>query len=87
MIEEQVWSPAFARATAETLGVGELTEAHWRVIDFMRRDFAQKGETPSLRRISIHSGVQMKVLYRLFPKRPGRLAARIAGVPKPRSCL
>ena len=29
----------------------------------------------------------MKDLYRLFPKGPGKLASRIAGLPKPKSCL
>jgi tRNA 2-thiouridine synthesizing protein E len=29
----------------------------------------------------------MKELYELFPKGPGKLAARIAGLPKPQSCV
>ena len=33
------------------------------------------------------SGVPMKELYELFPKGPGKLAARIAGLPKPKSCI
>jgi sulfur relay (sulfurtransferase) DsrC/TusE family protein len=58
------------------------------VITFCREDAAKNnGLSPGLRRISQLSGVSMKELYSLFPKGPGKLAARIAGLPKPKSCL
>ena len=40
-----------------------------------------------LRRISKLSGVDTRELYKLFPKAPGKLAAKIAGLPKPKGCL
>ena len=87
LLSADAWTPEVAKAIAKEVGIGELTDAHWKVIDFMRADFAEKGEAPGLRRISMHSGVGMKELYQLFPKGPGKLAAKIAGVPKPKSCL
>ena len=33
------------------------------------------------------SGVPIKELYQLFPKGPAKLAAKIAGIPKPRGCI
>ena len=33
------------------------------------------------------SGVSVKELYQLFPKGPAKVAARIAGIPKPRGCI
>ena len=33
------------------------------------------------------SGVSIKELYELFPKGPAKVAARIAGIPKPRGCI
>ena len=33
------------------------------------------------------SGVPVKELYQLFPKGPAKLAAKIAGIPKPRGCI
>ena len=33
------------------------------------------------------SGVNMKDLYQLFPKGPGKLAAKVSGLPKPQGCI
>ena len=74
-------------ALAREAGVA-LSPQHWKVITFCREDAAKNsGLSPGLRRISQLSGVSMKELYALFPKGPGKLAARIAGLPKPKSCL
>lgn len=81
------WTPALAEALAKEAGIA-LTPRHWQVITFCREDAAKNGGlSPGLRRISQLSGVSMKELYALFPKGPGKLAARIAGLPKPKSCL
>jgi tRNA 2-thiouridine synthesizing protein E len=81
------WTPELADAIAKESGVA-LTPRHWQVITFCREDAARNnGLSPGLRRISQLSGVSMKELYALFPKGPGKLAARIAGLPKPKSCL
>ena len=81
------WNPEIAEALAKEAGIA-LTPQHWKVITFCREDAArQNGLSPGLRRISQLSGVGMKELYALFPRGPGKLAARIAGLPKPKSCL
>ncbi len=81
------WTPEIAEALAKESGIA-LTPRHWQVITFCREDAAKNnGLSPGLRRISQLSGVSMKELYALFPKGPGKLAARIAGLPKPKSCL
>ena len=81
------WSPEIAEALAKENGIA-LTPRHWQVLTFCRDDAAKNGGlSPGLRRISQLSGVSMKELYALFPKGPGKLAARIAGLPKPKSCL
>lgn len=80
------WSREIAQAIAKEVGI-TLTDAHWKVIDFARTDFAERGEAPGPRRITAQTGVSTKELYALFPKGPGKLAARIAGIPKPKTCL
>ncbi|HVA95845.1 MAG TPA: TusE/DsrC/DsvC family sulfur relay protein, partial [Candidatus Dormibacteraeota bacterium] len=60
---------------------------HWVVINFMRGVFKQKGAPPSIRRITKESGVDTKALYALFPNGPAKKAAKIAGLPKPQSCI
>ena len=57
------------------------------MLTFCREDAAREGTPPGLRRISKLSGVDMTELYELFPKGPGKLAARIAGLPKPKGCI
>src|SRR5215470_2862565 len=81
------WTPELAEAIAKESSIA-LTPRHWQVVYLMREDAAKNnGLSPGLRRISQLSGVSMKELYALFPKGPGKLAARIAGLPKPKSCL
>jgi len=87
MVDSSKWTPEIAEVLAEGAGVGPLTERHWKVITFCREDAAQVGQPPGLRRISKLSGVGTKELYQLFPKGPGKLAAKIAGLPKPKGCI
>lgn len=81
------WTPAIAEEIARETGIGPLGEKHWQVITFCREDAAREGQSPGLRRIAKLSGIDMKNLYALFPKGPGKLAARIAGLPKPQGCI
>ncbi|MDY7092099.1 MAG: TusE/DsrC/DsvC family sulfur relay protein [Acidobacteriota bacterium] len=81
------WTPEVGRELAKEEGIDALTDKHWQVLTFCREDAAQQGQPPGLRRISKLSGVTMKELYKLFPKGPGKLAARIAGLPKPQGCV
>ena len=46
-----------------------------------------KGDAPTIRTLGKESGVSVKELYQLFPKGPAQLAAKIAGIPKPRGCI
>lgn len=81
------WSPQIAGDIAREVGIGVLTDKHWKVVEFARKDTQEQGQSPGPRRIVTSTGVTMKELYELFPKGPGKLVARIAGVPKPKSCL
>jgi dissimilatory sulfite reductase related protein len=80
------WTPEIGDAIAEEIGL-KLTPEHWKVLTFCREDAAREGQPPGLRRISKLSGVGTKELYALFPKGPGKLAARVAGLPKPHGCV
>ena len=87
LTDSSQWRPAIAEAVAEEIGIAPLTDQHWKVITFCREDAAREGQPPGLRRISKLSGVDTRQLYTLFPKGPGKLAARIAGLPKPKGCI
>jgi sulfur relay (sulfurtransferase) DsrC/TusE family protein len=71
---------------------GFLTEyaewdAHWKVLRFLREDYLEKGETATTRRVQAVGGVPVKEQFALFPKKPGKKMAYIAGLPKPRGCV
>jgi tRNA 2-thiouridine synthesizing protein E len=80
------WDDELARALAAQIGI-ELTDAHWAAIRFVRADFAAHGETPTLRRVSVGAAIPTKSLFALFPAKPAKKMAYIAGVPKPRGCV
>ncbi|MBT3240336.1 MAG: TusE/DsrC/DsvC family sulfur relay protein [Chloroflexi bacterium] len=86
MTDANDWTPAIGKAIAAALEL-ELTERHWDVINFSRAEFAEHGDAPSLRKITKVGGVPTKELYVLFPGGPAKLAAQIAGLPKPTGCI
>ena len=81
------WTPEMAPEIARQCGINELTDKHWQVINFMRKEYAAKGTGATVRVLGKTSGVTVKELYQLFPKGPAKLAAKIAGIPKPRGCI
>lgn len=87
MQRPEEWTKPIAEAIAREEGIDELTDRHWAVIDFMRKEAIEKGTAPSIRSLGKRSGVPIKELYQLFPKGPAKKAARIAGIPKPHGCI
>ena len=80
------WSEDLASQLAAQIGI-ELTAAHVEVLRFLRTDYAEQGETATLRRVSTRSGVPVKKLFTLFPGKPAKKMAYIAGLPKPVGCV
>jgi tRNA 2-thiouridine synthesizing protein E len=81
------WTEAMAPEIAQNEGIDGLTDRHWQVIKFMRHEYEAKGTGPTVRVLGKTSGVTIKELYELFPKGPAKIAAKIAGIPKPRGCI
>ena len=86
-LKPEQWTPEMATEIARASGIEPLTDRHWLVLDFMRTTYLETGSAPTIRTLGKASGVQIKELYRLFPKGPAKLAAKIAGIPKPRGCI
>jgi dissimilatory sulfite reductase related protein len=86
-IDPEQWTEEMAPELARREGIDELTDAHWTVLRYMRSEFFAKGTGPTVRALGKSSGVSVKELYLLFPKGPAKVAARIAGIPKPRGCI
>jgi tRNA 2-thiouridine synthesizing protein E len=86
-VHPEVWTEDMAPELARREGIDELTDAHWQVLRFMRAEYLDKGTGPTVRVLGKASGVSVKELYQLFPKGPAKVAAKIAGIPKPRGCI
>ena len=87
LLEPEKWSRDMAIALAATVGVTDMADDHWRVIEFARQEFADTGHSPNIRRLTEGSGIDTRRLYALFPQAPGRAVARVAGLPKPAGCI
>ena len=81
------WAEDMAPQIAKEQGVDHLTDQHCQVIRFMRAQYQTTGTGPTVRVLGKTSGVSIKELYQLFPKGPAKIAAKIAGIPKPRGCI
>jgi TusE/DsrC/DsvC family sulfur relay protein len=80
------WDEDLAKQLAAQIGI-DLTEGHWKAIRFLREDYKGQGETATLRRVSVVGGIPTKELFILFPKKPAKKMAYIAGLPKPHGCV
>lgn len=87
LVNANEWSEGLARVLAEEEGIMELTDRHWQVIRFMRKEYQENGEVPTIRRLKNAGGIPTKELYELFPNGPAKKAARISGLPKPKGCV
>src|SRR5262245_1591376 len=86
LTEYSEWDDDVARALAAQIGI-ELTKAHWTAIRFLREDYQQRGETATLRRVSTVAGIPVRELFTLFPGKPAKKMAYVAGLPKPHGCV
>ena len=86
MTNHAQWNRDIASVLAQELGI-TLTDGHWKVLDFIDRDFKEKGVVPGMRRMNKVGNIPTKDLYTLFPDGPIKKAAKISGYPKPASCV
>lgn len=86
LTEYDEWDDELATRLAGQIGI-DLTDAHRRIIAVLREDYRQHGETATLRRVTTLTGVPTRELFALFPKKPAKKMAYVAGLPKPRGCV
>ncbi|GAA1969574.1 TusE/DsrC/DsvC family sulfur relay protein [Terrabacter lapilli] len=80
------WSDELGGELARLIGI-ELTDDHWTLVHFLREDYSRQGETPTLRRVSTQTGTPVKSIFALFPGKPAKKMAYVAGLPKPKGCV
>jgi TusE/DsrC/DsvC family sulfur relay protein len=79
------WNREVAVHIAQEEGI-ELSDAHWPVLQFLQEQ--HRNEIPlSIRKVGKSELIGIKEFYALFPGGPLKKASRIAGIPKPASCI
>ena len=81
------WNEEVATVLAEEEGIAELTTEHWKVIEYCRQNAEETGAAPTLRQITVGSGITTKEIFKLFPKGPAKKVAKISGLGKPEGCV
>ena len=79
------WNEDIAKAIAKEEEV-ELTEKHFELLNFLRKQ-SEDGVDITIRKVGKSGIVDIKGFYTLFPKKPLKKSSRIAGIPKPSSCV
>jgi TusE/DsrC/DsvC family sulfur relay protein len=83
----EVWNEEVAGALATTEGVTDLTEEHWKLVNYLRNYYLQFGVAPMIRKLCKETGFDLKKVYELFPSGPAKGACKVAGLPKPTGCV
>lgn len=87
------WSPDVATWLAASEGI-TLSEAHWEILHCLQRFYAEFQVSPAMRPLSKYIKQELGAdkagsiyLLQLFPGSPAKLAAKLAGLPRPENCL
>ncbi|MBK8103931.1 MAG: TusE/DsrC/DsvC family sulfur relay protein [Cellvibrionales bacterium] len=93
LLDLTVWNQELATQIAQQCNIA-LTAAHWEVIHALRAFYQQFGLSPAMRPLCKYLKEKLGAeksssiyLLQLFPGSPAKLAAKIAGLPKPDNCL
>lgn len=93
LLELDEWSPAVAEALAAREEI-VLAAEHWEILDLLRRFYAEFQLSPATRPLIRYVAQQLGTekgnsmhLNRLFHGTPAKLAAKLAGLPKPTNCI
>lgn len=79
------WTEDVAAVIAKEEDIS-LTDKHFEVLHFLREKHLA-GEQLTIRKVGKSGIVDIKGLYQLFPGGPLKKSSRIAGIPKPASCI
>lgn len=79
------WTKEMAVEIAKEINIS-LTEKHFEVLNYLRAEY-KKGASLTIRGVGKSGIVDIKGLYELFPGGPLKHSSKIAGIPKPVSCI
>jgi tRNA 2-thiouridine synthesizing protein E len=87
IVQPENWNKDVALALAETEGVKELGEKHWKLVNYLREYYQKFGVAPMIRKVCKDNNMKLNEIYELFPSGPAKGACKVAGLPKPTGCV
>ncbi|MBE3586774.1 MULTISPECIES: TusE/DsrC/DsvC family sulfur relay protein [Desulfofundulus] len=87
IVDPNLWNEDVAKALAAQEGISELTDEHWKVVNYLRNYYLQFQIAPMIRKLCKETGFSLKKIYELFPSGPAKGACKVAGLPKPTGCV
>lgn len=85
--DPDLWDKDVATDLAKTEGVEEMTEDHWKVVNYLREYYVKFGIAPMIRKLCKETGLSLRQVYELFLSGPAKGARKVAGLPKPTGCV
>jgi tRNA 2-thiouridine synthesizing protein E len=85
--DPESWDKDFAAYVKEQEGISEITDEHWKVINYLQDYYKKNGIAPMVRIMTKVTGFKLKKIYELFPSGPGKGACKMAGLAKPTGCV
>lgn len=85
--QPELWNEELALALAQTDGVSDLTDSHWKVVHYIRGYYREFEIAPMIRKMCKETGFTLREIYDLFPAGPAKGACKVAGLPKPTGCV
>jgi tRNA 2-thiouridine synthesizing protein E len=87
LVNPDDWNNDMVEYFASQEDVSQLTENHWKVINYLRDYFKKFGVAPMIRKVCKDTGFSLKEIYVMFPSGPAKGACKLAGLPKPTGCV
>lgn len=87
MDDPSAWNEEVAKAIATTEGVADMSERHWKLVNYLRDYYLKFGIAPMIRKLCKETGFSLKEVYELFPSGPAKGACKVAGLAKPTGCV
>ena len=82
LLPSETWSKRIAEVLAQGEVPGELTEDHWKVIDYLRNYYLRFETVPPVKMLCRDTGLKFTYICKLFPTGLAKGACKIAGIPK-----
>lgn len=85
LLDFSQWDRKVGEQIAQAEGI-TMTPRHWEVIEWLQEQ-VKADKALSIRGIKKSGVLDIKEFYALFPGGPLKISTKIAGVPKPKSCI